>query len=628
MKLTYGLLFYIATILVLSSCGANYHFKKGDTHYDYLRYAEAIESYEKGLKNDRDPRYVEYLANAYFFSNKINAAKPLYEELLKSNKGSVTVHLNYGRVLMTQGDYDEAIVQFNEFLKDHPNDVVAGMLVASCYSINERFSDTTLYEISEIPSGDFTGAFSPTEYREGLVFSAEKEVFKGNKQNPWTGNSYLDLYYIEKDQNGNWLSPELLNGDINGRFHEGPATFSTDGSTVYFTRSNYYKKKMLESQEDENNLKIFKATLVEDKWTNLEELPFNSDDYSCGHPTLSRDGNTIYFVSDKPGGYGSTDLYKSTLTDGVWGEPVNLGEELNTPGNEMFPYIHTDGTLYFSSNAHNSMGGLDVFITYNYNDRWMKPENLNYPLNTNKDDFGFILSMDNVTGFVSSTRTNEDELYKFEKHKPTFNLYGFAHMIGTETPVEGVRIEITRASDNKVISMVSDADGKFSYKLDTEETYNLYCTKIGCFARTDEISTVDLKYSQDFYANFEVEEIIIDKPIVLENIYYDFDEWSIREDAAIELNKLVRILKDNPSIHIEMGSHTDARGTDSYNLVLSDKRAKAAVEYLISQGISADRLTWKGYGETVPLNDCINGVECEDDAHQLNRRTEFKVKKK
>ena len=626
MKRHYIWIAVILTGFLFNACGANYYFKKADGEYEYLQYSKSIQHYEKGLKKRRDAAAVENLANAYFYTNQLNLSKPLFEAIATGKVNSRT-SFNYGRLLMNEGKYRDAVVQFQSYLNEHPNDVVAQMLIASCNSINERFRDTTLYEVSSLPSGDFTGAFSPTEYRDGIVFSAEKEVYRGSKQNPWTGNSYLDLYYMEKDKNGNWLSPILLEGKVNGRFHEGPATFTEDGKTVYFTRSNYYKRKMEQNEEEVNNLKIFKASLVDDKWTNLEDLPFDSDDYSCGHPTVTADGKTLYFVSDMPGGFGGTDIYKVRYKNGQWTKPENLGPVINTAGNEMFPYIHTDGTLYFSSNAHNTMGGLDVFLTYYYDGRWMQPENLNYPLNTNKDDFGYILNQDNETGFISSSRSDKDELYKFKKHAPSFNLYGMARKKGTQIPVEGVTVEITRGSDNKVITMVSGKDGKFHYPLDPEEEYHLLCTKIGCFSRTDRVSTVGLKYSENFYADFEVEEIVIDKPIVLKNIYYDFDKWNIRDDAAVELDKLVKLLKDNPTLYIEMGSHTDARGTDQYNMVLSDKRAKAAVDYLIFKGIDAKRLTWKGYGESMPVNESVNGVECDEDQHQANRRTEFRVKK-
>jgi outer membrane protein OmpA-like peptidoglycan-associated protein len=377
----------------------------------------------------------------------------------------------------------------------------------------------------------------------------------------------------------------------------------------------------------ENNLKIFKATLVNGTWQNLEELPFNSDDYSVGHPALTPCCHTLYFVSDMPGGYGGTDIYRTDFVDGEWTEPVNLGPEVNTAGNEMFPYYAEDGALYFSSDAHNSMGGLDVFITYDNGDRWATPENLNYPINSFKDDFGFIINQEERTGFVSSSRAEEDKIYAFKNVDPTFNLIGFAHIINTDTPVAGVTAELTNSETGSVVTATSDEKGHFKVPLDAESAYTILCKKKGVFARSDKLSTKGLKYSQDFYADFAVEEIVIDKPIVLENIYYDFDKWDIRPDAAIELNKLVKLLQDNPTIHIEMGSHTDVRGSDTYNEVLSGKRAHAAVEYLISKGIDQERLTWKGYGESVLVNECSDGVECSEEKHQENRRTEFKVKK-
>lgn len=621
------ILFGIVTVL-LTSCGADAIFKKADHDYEYLRYDDAIVKYEKGIKKERRLDALERLANSYFYTNKLDKAQPVYEEVIERNSASYA-QLNYGKLLMSKGEYDKAISAFEFHIKNHGADVVASMLIASCKSIQERYRDTTLFEMHLIQTDEFTAAFSPIDYQNGVVFSAEKEVFSKKNENPWTGNSYLNLYYMEKGEDGSWMAPEMLAGDINGQFHEGPATFSADGKTVYFTRSNYRKKnKLADNAYDESNLKIFKAELVDDKWTNLEELPFNSEDYSCGHPSLSADGQHMYFVSDMPGGQGGTDIYRVKFKNGQWGQPENLGAIVNTTGNEMFPYIHQDGTLYFSSNAHNSMGGLDVFMTYFYKDRWMKPENLNYPMNTTKDDFGFVLSSDNITGFVSSARTDKDEIYNFKKNPPTFNLFGLAHKKGSDEPIEGIVVEITRLSDGEIIKMTSDKDGKFRYKLSTEEEYGLLCTKIGCFSKTDKISTKGLKYSHNFYADFEVEEIVINKPIVLKDIFYDFDKWNIREDAAKELDRLAKLLVDNPNIHIQMGSHTDARGTDNYNLILSDKRAEAAVAYLIMRGIDPKRLSWKGYGETEPLNECVNGVECDEEKHQENRRTEFRVTKK
>lgn len=616
----------ISALGILGSC-VDSHIYKGDRYYDNLAYAKAIPHYEK-VYFKKDNREVGVkLADAYYKTGQYDAAEAVYSKVINAASTKDIQYFNYAKVLMANKNYDRAKKILKDYLKVHENDAAAQMLLSSCYSINDRYIDTSLYELSEINTEGLSNAFSVTEYRDGIVFVGDEEVFSGRKKNPWTGESYLELYTMEKSDDGSWMSPEIFKGDLNGRFHEGPATFSETGDEVYFTRSNYFKRKMEVNEEQENNLKIFKATLVDGKWTNLEEFPYNSDDYSVGHPSLSLCCHTLYFVSDMPGGYGGTDIYKSDLVEGEWTKPENLGSTVNSTGNEMFPYYDEDGALYFSSDAHNSMGGLDVFITSFNGERWLTPENLNYPINSNKDDFGFVIDKETRTGFISSSRTDKDKIYEFKNYDPTFNLIGFTHEKGNKNPIEGVKVEITERESGDVITAISDKDGNFKIKLEHEKEYDLLCTKTGCFSRTDDLSTKGLKYSMDFYADFEVEPIVIDKPIVLENIYYDFDKWNIRPDAAIELNRLSKILKDNPTISIEMGSHTDARGSDKYNLVLSDKRAHAAVQYLIQSGINPSRLTWRGYGETVLRNQCANDVKCTEDEHQLNRRTEFKVTK-
>lgn len=616
----------IAVASLLAAC-ADTHIYKGNRYYDNLAYSKAIPHYEKVYFRNPNTDIGIKLADSYYKTGKLESAEAVYEKVIDDSTISNIQYFNYVKVLMENNKHEKAKTVLNEYLSIHEGDKVAQMLLSACNSIDDRYIDTTLYVLKEIKTEAFSNTFSVVEYQEGIAFVGDKEVFRGKKKNPWTGESYLDLYHMQKSEDGTWMKPEIIQGDVNGKFHEGPATFSEDGQTVYFTRSNYFKRKLAVNEQRENNLKIFKATLVNGKWTNLEELPFNSDDYSVGHPALTPCCNTLYFISDMPGGFGGTDIYRVDILDGEWSEPENLGSEVNTSGNEMFPYYDEDGTLYFSSDARNTMGGLDVFMTFYTGERWATPENLNYPINSTKDDFGFSFNPESNTGFVSSSRTETDKIYEVNKFAPTFHLIGFTHVKDEKTPIEGVIVEITDKESGEIITAVSDIEGNFTIKLEHEKEYELLCTKFGCFSRTDFISTKELKYSEDFYADFEVEPIVINKPIVLENIYYDFDKWNIREDAAIELDKLVKLLKDNPAIDIEMGSHTDARGGDAYNLVLSDKRAYAAVQYLIQQGISEDRLTWKGYGETVLRNHCKNDVFCSDEEHQLNRRTEFKVTK-
>ena len=617
-----GLLFLA---LIVSSC-TGYHIRKGDVYYENYAYNKAIKHYEKAYKKDDNMCLKSRLASSYIQTNNIQKAHEMYEKLVQRPEVKPFEYFNYAKSLMGIGDHEKAGVYFRKYLEAYPEDVVANMLYAATLSVNDRFRDTTLYTLTPIVTETKASSFGVIEYRDGVVFNADKDVFRPGKRSQWTGRSYLDLYYMEKDEEGNWLDPELLKGDISGPFHDGPATFSADEKTVYFTRSNYFRRKLQTGEENVSNLKIFSAELVDGKWKNLTEFEYNSDDYSVGHPSLSKDGKTLYFVSDMEGGYGGTDLYRCFLEDdNSWGKPENLGPVVNTPGNEMFPFIHEDGSLYFSSDAHNSMGGLDVFITYFTGDEWAQPENLNYPINSTGDDFAFSINRDNRTGFVSSSRADIDGIYKFKKHDPTFRLFGVARKKGTDIPVEGVTVEITNKESHEVISKTSDAEGKFQLALEPESEYLLLCTKEGCFTRTDQIVTKGLKYSEDFFADFEVEEIVIGKPIVLENIYYDFDKCDIREDAALELNKLVQLLNDNPEIDIEMGSHTDSRGPVRYNELLSSRRALSAVRYLISQGIDPDRLTWKGYGKSQLVNECDGSINCSEEKHQENRRTEFKV---
>lgn len=631
MRHPYLLQLATASILLLSSC-TGHLLKKANKEFSNLQYAAAIKDYNKVLSKKDDHTAKTKLANSYRLINDIDNAEPVFSEIVTYPETEPINLFYYGKILMSKGDYKEAKVWLARYLQTVPDDVVAQMLLASCNSVNQFKRDTSLYTLSQVNYPEFESMFGEVPYKNGVVFTADKSVGVNSRKDAWTGKSYYDLYFSEKDQDGHWLSPQLLKGEINGRYHEGPATFSKDGNTVYFTRSNYFKVKLHKSSKDENNLKLFSATLVNGKWTNLKELPFNSDEYSVGHPCLSADEKTLYFISDMPGGFGKTDIYRSVFNGTEWGKPENLGNTINTPGNEMFPYMSDDGTFYFSSDAHNNMGGLDVFAS-SYDaqtNKWLQVENLNYPLNSSKDDFAFVLNPDNKTGFVSSNRNEGDKVFEIQKHDPTFYLSGTVAVKGKGTPFEGATITIIDESGDAKLAkttLLADRDGKYKMKLHTNSDYIVYASKENYFTQSIAISTKGKKFSENFVADFSLDQIVIEKPIVLENIYYDLDKWEIRADAAAELDKLVKLLQDNPTISIEMGSHTDSRAGDQYNLVLSDKRAKAAVEYLVYKGIDAGRLKYKGYGETKLINRCKNNVDCTEEEHQQNRRTEFKVTK-
>ncbi|OFY85199.1 MAG: hypothetical protein A3F72_05320 [Bacteroidetes bacterium RIFCSPLOWO2_12_FULL_35_15] len=643
----------IVGIIGFSSC-AKQCLLNGNRAYDAAAYKSAITNYEKYLTKKSSNEVKIKLANSYRLSNDYKNAEILYAEVVTFPEAEHVEMFNYAKVLMNQGRYDEAKIWLTKYLKVKNDDFAAEMLLVSCNNVNKLKEDTTLFTLKEVHIPDVSTAFGGTKYGDGIVFTADKEIKNATKKSGWTGRSYYDLYYSKKGSDGNWESPQVLKGEINGEYHEGAATFNKAGDVVYFTRSNYFTKhKLAKTSKNESNLKVFRAELVNGKWTNLEELPFNSDDYSCGHPTLSADEKSLYFISDMPGGLGGTDIYKTTLMGGTdipplvqsgpasetmaekiysnstWSKPENLGPAVNTIGNEMFPSIAADGTIYFSSDANNNLGGLDVFATTCSATKCLAPENLGYPLNSSKDDFGYNLNEDNKTGFVSSNRTGEDKMYDVIKNDPTFILTGTVTLKADNTPIENAIIEHVNAETNMIDRTTSGKDGKYTLHLTTDSEYKTRSLKEGYFTLSNPVNTTTKgkKKSETFTANFVLDKLVIEKPIVMENIYYDFDKWFIRPDAGLELDKLVTILKDNPKISIELSSHCDSRGSDEYNLVLSDKRAKAAVEYMITKGIDANRMKWKGYGETKHVNGCSNGVECTDEEHQKNRRTEFKVTK-
>ena len=618
----------ISSALILGSC-TNSLYKKGTKNYEKMAYHNSIDQFEKYLLKNNEPADAKImLANSYRLVNDIPNAEKWFSKVVLMPESEPINLFHYGRLLMQMGKYREAQDCFNKYLEKVPDDFVAEMLLVSCKSVSTFKQDTTLYTIKEAAIPEIETAFSQVPYGKGIMFVADKVAFKNSKTANWTGRSYLDIYFSQKDQNGKWLSPMLLKGDINGQYHEGPACFNKAGNIVYFTRSNYTKKKLITSTKSENNLKLFRAELVGEKWTNITELPFNSNEYSCGHPSLSEDEKSLFFISDMPGGAGGTDLYKTVYDGKNWGKPENLGNTINTSGNEMFPYIHHDGTFYFSSDGHNSLGGLDVFMTYNDGTKWLQVENLNYPLNTSKDDFAFIMNKDEKTGYVSSNRNENDQIYEVTKNDPTFMLSGYVNQKGKPSlAIDSSVIEIYNVTENIKETVLTNKYGSYTIKLKPKSEYIVKASKPMYFTVTQpkSFSMLGKKKSESFTANFELDQVIIEKPIVLENIYYDLDKWFIRPDAQKELDRLVTLMQDNPLLNIELSSHTDSRAGDQYNLVLSDKRAKAAVQYIVTKGIEAKRMRWKGYGESKLVNNCTNDVICTEEEHQKNRRTEFKA---
>ncbi len=628
-KTRYTIITGLTLAFLWSGC-TTYYLKKANRDYESYNYTSAIDGYKRVLKskvtNDAQIR----LADSYRLTNKSDKAEQVYAEVVKIKDVAPVNYYYYAKMLINNGKRDAAKPWLDKYLSIKPDDNSALALREANNNPALITSEEGLFKIDLAAIEGLSSCFGAIERKDEVVFAGQTSVGIGGKKDEWSGDSYYDLYTAKKSGTG-WTKANGLEGDVNGAFHEGPATFNKAGDEMYFTRSNYFKKKLKASSKSENNLKIFKAKLVNGKWEGSEELPFNSDEYSVGHPSLSADGKTLYFTSDMPGGIGSSDIYKSTWDGAKWSKPENMGAGINTAGKEAFPYAHEeDSSFYFSSDGNVSLGGLDIFKSKWDGTKWGSPQNIKAPLNSQKDDFAFSLKADGKGGYLSSNRGGEDRIYEWVPIPPIEPVYFTEGMVtdkATGKPLPGAKVLFKNMDDGTDEFVITDENGKYKYEIKPNKHYDIVASKDLYFVKKDKVFVPKSKLGESVNKNLALEPIIIDKPIVIENIYYDVAKWDIRPEAALELDKLVQFLKDNGNINIELSSHTDCRASDQYNLTLSEKRAKSAVDYLISKGIEASRLKAKGYGESKLLNKCDDGVTCTDEEHQINRRTEIKVLK-
>ena len=631
---TYIRLGSLVMVLALVTGCAKMYFKAGSKSFDMLRYSKAIESFEHALEKKDIPQAKEGLANSYRLINNSVKAEKAYADVVTQPDTDPLNYFHYARMLMANKKYDEAKVWFNKYLSIKANDQTAQVLLASCDSSVVFMRDTMRFTVAGVELKGLKNYYTTALYKDGFVFAADRVTASTDMANPWTGNTYLDLYYTEKKEgNDKWEEPKALPGQINGPYHEGPSVITKDGKTIYFTRSNYTKSKLKKSKDNANNLKLFRATLDGDKWKDLVEFAYNSSEYSTGHPSLSADENTLYFISDMPGGLGGTDIYMCKKEGEGWGKPINMGPGINTSIDEMFPfYCPQDSTLYFSSEGHTNMGGLDVFEAKDLgNGKFSRPINIGYPANTTQDDYSFTMKPDLINGFISSNRSgSDDKIFTFvRKEAPplVFKIEGIVTDKATGLPLANSKVEVIDMQNNTKVEFDTDDRGHYETAIIANTDYSLIASKDKYSTATADATTKGLKKSETIRRDFVLEPFapVVAKEFVLENVYYDLDKYNIRPDAAIELDKIVKLMKEYPNMNLELGSHTDSRANDQYNITLSENRAKSAVEYLVKRGISKDRLTWKGYGETKLVNGCSNDIKCTEDEHQKNRRTTFKV---
>jgi len=511
-----------------------------------------------------------------------------------------------------------------------------------CVSLGRAQELEPTYTIKNLSSNGLLSNFGTTFYGEDkLVFaSPAKRSFIIN--NLWTGNDqpFLELYVGTITEDGGLSDIEKLSNIINTRFHEADVTFSKDQKTVYFTRSNYLEGKYRKDSLGINRLKIYKATKgTNGEWGNISDMPFNNDNYSVGHPTLSEDQKTLYFISDMPGTLGETDIFKVAIhSDGTFGTPENMGSEINTPKKEMFPHISGNDELYFStSGREDGLGMLDIYMSKLGADGTITTTHLAEPMNSERDDFALIINNETLEGYFSSNRFDghgDDDIYSFKKVMPIIcNQFvnGTVKDKKTGKLLPGTLVHLFK--DNVKIDSLTITVGKeavFNFPLDCDTSYRIEATKKNYFKATVVLNTddEDEKVNEVELALEPDDDFIVigDKVMLkIETIYFEFDKSEIREDAAIELDKAIKIMKKYPALVIEFGAHCDSRGPDSYNDRLSTRRADSTVEYMVRNGISTSSLTGRGYGERMLTNKCSNRVKCTEEEHQKNRRTEFVI---
>lgn len=716
----------IVGLLLLAGCSSDRLVHKGDRQFERLAYSSAIKFYEKAqLKGKLSQGALARLGDSYRLINDARNSVMVYRQLTRG-KYSKEYDLYHAKMLMEIGDYEAAVTSLQKYRERGGGEGMPDDLELACNEMIRLSYDQGNYELVPVNINSAEAEFGPSIYQGKLYFSSsrKKDKFKFK----WNDTNFLDLYAANFSESGRLGTPDLLQGNINSNFHESNACFQEDGEKMFFTRNNFAKGKLGFSQDRVIKLKIFEARKRGEKWIENGEFPFNSDEYSVGHPAFSENGEYLIFASDMEGGFGGVDLYSSKWNGKNWTKPKNLGSQINTPGDEMFPWAGS-GKLFFASDGHLGIGGLDIFQVEMRRDLSLAGtvENLGAPINSQSDDFQFILTPKGKMGFFTSNRAGgegDDDIFAFRVRK-----IWKATVVekGSSTPLDGVLVSIKEPNGTE-LNALSDSEGFFQkgirggtvlvtfskdgYKSHSEkvvlspeylnevnqfELEPLFdCEEepmvlIGTTLQNGELqpgTLVKIKQKEMFVrsdasggfkinlpAGFEYEVSVVDDnptSIVTEEIttiglapgseipvelaledgvevedllpgtdtnfvvsidttpfyiiYYDYDKSNIRkDDARPELDRVARFMQKKPEIRVKVSSHTDSRGADSYNLALSRKRAYEAMIYLVKKGVSRGRLEYSFHGEKELTNDCGNGINCSEEDHQINRRTEFRI---
>ncbi len=619
-KIFFTLSFVIASGLISAQ---NNKTKTADKLFDRYEYVEAAEAYLKIVDENDDDLYIEsQLAECYYNVFNTSEAVKWYSKIAEQ-KNDAETYYRYAQMLKAQGNYAESDKQMNKFAALAPKDQRAIEFKSNPNYLQDLKNQSKLFEISPATISSDKSDF-------GAVMSNTNEVYFSSARNGSRKNAsyneepFLDVYKAIYNEDGTLSEPTLVS-EINTKWHDGPVAISADGNTMFFGSESFNESEFVKDKDKRlkfGKIYLYKATKNGDKWSNIKPLPFNNEAYSLRNPALSADGKTLYFSSDMPGGIGGEDIYKVSVDGDTYGEPENLGSKVNTEGDESFPFITNKGVLYFASNAREGFGGFDIFKIDLAKDT--EPLNVGEPVNTEKDDFSFAFNTDKKVAFFSSNRAGVDNIYMAT---PICGVNGLVLVKNSKTGevIEGVLVSVLDDQNNVVSTNTTNSQGNTKFGLACEKEYSFNASRSGF-----ENAVASMSKSQGGEEMIEIlmdpiKPIITETEVILNPIFFEFNRSNITKQGAEELDRLVDVMKEHPEMVIFAKSHTDSRGGDKYNLNLSDRRAKATVQYIISKGIDKERISGQGFGETEPKVDC---KKCTEEEHAQNRRSEFLIVKK
>ena len=613
---------------------------KGNKEYEEYSFSPAIDIYKKVLdKGYVNSDLLQKLGNSYYFNANYEEAEKIYKQLIETYGSEVgpEYFFRYAQTLKTLGDYTNGDSIMARFADMTSNDLRSKILKTAKDYKEEIARNSGRYELDLFEYNSKYSDFAPAFYKEGLIFSSDRDT--GNLaryRHTWNSKDFLDIYKVNADSSSRNTVVKM--NMINSRLHESTSVATKDGNTIYFTRNNFIDGKSTKDDEGVVRLKIFRIIWKDGQWSNLEELPFNSDGYSVAHPALSLDEKTLYFASDMPDSKGESDIYKVIINeDGTFGSPENLGLPINTEARETFPFVSSENILYFSSDGHPGLGGLDIFGIKIKNGGFTRSVlNVGEPVNSKWDDFSYIIKEDNKRGYFASNRAEgmgADDIYGFLETRPLIfeclqPITGTVRDKISNEVLVGATVKVINEDNEEILSAITDNRGNYTLSCDCNQGNFVRAQTQGYMPAEEYLPISNGKATIiDFYLEREIIKAgfgdDLAKLLQLSTIYFDFGKYNVRTDAEIEIQKVIAAMEKYPSLKIKANSHTDSRGRDSFNLWLSQKRAEATVNYMILQGISSERLKGEGFGETRLVNECDDGVKCSGEKHQLNRRSEF-----